>query len=233
MVQQMVNVLIVEDDFRVANINKQFINKVDGFNVIGITSTGEETLEFLKSNAELPDLLLLDVYIPDVTGLDLLWNIRRLYRSMDIIMVTAAKEVETIEEALRGGITDYIIKPVDFERLRLTLERYRESRMLLRTKQEISQSEVDRIRGGVSTTHSTLEYGELPKGIDRLTLDKVITILKKNNEQGFTAVEMSKHIGASRSTARRYLEYLVSTGQVKAELIYGDVGRPERRYVFA
>ncbi|SDX99782.1 two-component system, CitB family, response regulator CitT [Evansella caseinilytica] len=224
------NVLIVEDDFRIANINKQFVEKVNGFQVVGMTNSGAETLRFLEK-ADFPlDLILLDVYIPDVNGLELMWDIRKSYHDMDIVMITAAQEMETIEQTFRGGIFDYIIKPVDFKRLKQTLERYVEKRKRLDNKQKMTQEELDTLRG-ISATPGKTPDVPLPKGIDQLTLERVISAVEERGKDGFTAAEVGKQIGASRSTARRYLEYLVSTKRVKAELIYGDVGRPERRYV--
>ncbi|WP_096201716.1 response regulator [Bacillus sp. FJAT-45350] len=228
------NVFIIEDDFRVANINKQFVEQVEGFQVVGVVHTGKDALSYLeRAHNELPNLVLLDVYIPDVQGLELMWEIRKKYNDIEIIMITAANEVDTIERTFRGGILDYIIKPVDFERLKKTLQRYVEKQKLFRSKQEMTQEELDTMMGGFPQILVEKDQigSELPKGIDRLTLEKIILVLKDNDSEGFTAVELSKEIGASRSTARRYLEYLVAIEQVKAELIYGDVGRPERRYL--
>lgn len=224
-------VLIVEDDFRVAEITKQFVENVEGFEVLSICKNGAETELFLERNA-IPDLILLDVYIPDVEGLDLFWKIRKNYHQIEIIMITAAKEVSTIEETLRGGTFDYIVKPVEFQRFKQTLQRYQKHRQVLTSKEEMDQEEIDRLRGlnGAPVVQS-VRSDTLPKGIDRLTLDKVKSILAQKQE-GITAVELGKEVGASRSTARRYLEYLVSTKEVEAELKYGDVGRPERRYAW-
>lgn len=230
MEEKQYSVLIIEDDFRVANINKELVEKIDNFQVCRIAHSGKEALAFLKETDNMPHIILLDVYIPDVEGLELMWEIRKKYQTIDIIMITAAKEIDTIEETLRGGIFDYLIKPIDFERLKLSFEQYREKQQLFSSKQEMSQEELDRLRGLIHLSRGKQEEHALPKGIDRLTLDKVFAVLKGKNKTGFTAMEVGKLIGASRSTARRYLEYLVATKEVKAELIYGDVGRPERRY---
>ncbi|UTR10367.1 response regulator [Evansella sp. LMS18] len=227
------NVLIIEDDFRVADINKQFVEKVDGFYVAKVAYTGKEALGYLRKSPVLPDLILLDVYIPDVEGLELMWEIRKTYENIDIIMLTAAKETETIEQTLRGGIFDYIIKPVDFARLKKTLASFQEKKKLFDSKQEMTQEELDSFRGlssSAAVADKPKSVSDLPKGIDRITLEKILDVMLENRNQSFTAVEVGSEIGASRSTARRYLEYLVAAGQVKAELMYGDVGRPERRY---
>ncbi|MBB6448220.1 CitB family two-component system response regulator CitT [Geomicrobium halophilum] len=227
-------VLIVEDDFRVAEINRQFIEKMDGFTVTGMAKTGEETIEQLNNSQTLPDLILLDVYIPDVEGLELLWTIRNHYHEVDVIMMTAAKEVSTIEESLRGGAFDYIVKPIEFERFAWTLGRYDRQRRMLTEKEEMDQAEIDHLIGSAAAKQTSVPSDhELPKGIDEITLTTIKDILKKTKDEGITAANLGEKIGASRSTARRYLEYLVSINAVKTELKYGDVGRPERRYIFS
>lgn len=226
-----INVLVIEDDFRVAEINRQLVEKVAGFQVIGVAKSAAEALSFLKEAKELPDLLILDVYIPDSDGLSLFWTLRTQYSHIDVIMLTAAKEAATIEEALRGGIFDYIVKPVDFTRFEQTLERYREQRALLSSKTELVQEEIDRLTGLQSRTPARRSADELPKGIDRLTLQKIQEFLDVSPTNGVNAAETGEAVGVSRSTARRYLEYLVSIQAAKAELNYGDVGRPERKYI--
>ncbi len=221
-------VLIVEDDFKVAEINAQYVRRVAGFKVLGITKTGKETLAFLSG--QVPDLILLDTYIPDVENLELLWKIRQQYKNIDVIMVTAAKEVANIEEAMRGGIADYIIKPFDFNRFKLALEDYAEKKNKFKAKEKMDQKDVDQLMS-VSGDASKLKEAEkdLPKGISAFTLEKTESIII-NCVEGLTAEELGNRIGVSRITARRYLEYLVYLKKVIAELKYGKVGRPERRY---
>lgn len=221
-------VLIIEDDFRVAEINRQFIEQSPGFQVIGVAKSKAETDVFMAEYGANVDLVLLDAYIPDVNGLALLWELRRDYKHLDIIMITAAKEVETIQEALRGGVFDYLIKPTESKRMAQTLQRFASEQASLKAHHELSQDKLDAAlsRGGSS---SAISSDRLPKGIDKLTLDNVTRALNESQES-VTAVTLARNIGASRSTARRYLEFLVAQGLVKAELDYGDVGRPERRY---
>ncbi|WP_096439603.1 response regulator [Alteribacter populi] len=226
-----ISVLIVEDDFRVAEITRQFVNKIEGFTVMDVAKSAAETEQLLK-NRSLPNLILLDVYIPDTVGLNLFWQIRKAHHNIDMIMVTAAKEAATIEETLRGGIFDYIVKPVDFDRLEQTFNRYKAQRSALVSKDEMEQDEIDSLlKGGKERLKKDFDHSDLPKGIDPLTLHEVRSLLTQFKETGITAVELGERVGASRSTARRYLEYLVSIQEVEAKLKYGDVGRPERRYI--
>lgn len=221
-------VLIVKDDFRIANIHKQFIENTEGFIVRASVKTGEEALNFLKESSNVPDIVLLDIYIPDVEGLDLFWKIRSTYRDTDIIIVTAADEVNTIQETVRGGVFDYIIKPVDMDRFERTLNRFKERRSFLESKEVLGQDEIDTYILPKSLPKHNSE--NLPKGIDAITLNEITTLLETELTRGITAVELSKQIGMSRSTARRYLEYLVSIKQIEMRLKYGTVGRPERKY---
>ncbi|OPH60721.1 two-component system response regulator [Paenibacillus ferrarius] len=225
-----VEVLIVEDDVKIAEINRRFVEKVDGFRVVGIATDAlqaKEQLEILT-----PHLVLLDVYLPGASGLEMLSFIRQHYRETDVIMITAAKEIDAIREAIRSGAFDYIMKPLVFNRLQETLLRYLNfHRELLRMKESgmINQSDVDRLWLGAPKKDSGSDTSFLPKGIDKLTLVKIVHAISAA-ENGLTADQIAKEIGVSRSTGRRYLEHLVSSGDLYADLSYGVVGRPERVY---
>ena len=227
-----IQVLIVEDDFRIADINRQFVERVKGFAVLDVVKTSEEALTYLRSTSTLPQLILLDVYIPDTEGLSLFWQLRQEFNEVDVIMVTAAKEVATIAETLRGGIFDYIVKPVDFDRFEQTLTRFNVQNKLLREREELDQQEIDLLTGAqAAVSQEKDDEGKLPKGIDQITLDKIKIVLQQSNDLGLTALDAGNKVGVSRSTARRYLEYLVSINEAAAQLKYGDIGRPERKYI--
>lgn len=225
------HVLIVEDDFRVANINEAFVDMLEAFEVTQIVKTGAETREFLKKATELPDVILLDIYIPDVDGLELLWEIRKNYPDIHVVMITAANETGTIQEALTAGIFDYIIKPLKQERIHETFMRLKQEQELLNKQDDLTQDELDRLRFGRANVEMRVSQGDLPKGIDAFTLEAIKGTVIDAGEKGLTAADAGDAIGASRSTARRYLEYLISTGEVSVKVHYGDVGRPVRRYV--
>lgn len=224
---QKVEVLIVEDDLRIIDINRRFVSKIEGFDVIATATNGAEAKELLTFMQ--PHLVLLDVYLPDMLGTDLVWHVRQHHRSVDIMMITAAKEIEMVQEALRGGVYDYIVKPLVFERFRERLESYRQH--LWRTKEvgEVDQEVIDQILTRNLQPGKTRETA-MPKGIDLLTLEKVIQAIRRTGEKGVSAEEIGKVIGTSRTTARRYLEYLVLEKKARADLLYGTVGRPERKY---
>jgi response regulator of citrate/malate metabolism len=222
-------VFIIEDDFRVAQISRKFVESVPGFEVAGEARSAAETKAALGEEP-VPDIVILDVFIPDTEGMDLFNWIRRYYPSAAVIMLTAAGEAAVVEEAFRGGAFDYMVKPVDRERLSESLLRYAEQVQAFRGKEEFTQDEIDSLFRIQKKGGNKESGGDLPKGIDPITLRHIEEMIG-SEAGGITAVEAGKVIGASRSTARRYLEYLVKTDKVEALLNYGDVGRPERKYV--
>ncbi|MED3996702.1 response regulator [Peribacillus frigoritolerans] len=230
MAHRAIEVLIVEDDLRIAEIQKLFIEKLEGFQTIGIASSYDEAKSFIEIMQ--PDLLLLDMYFPDMNGLDILKEIKQQSKQMDVIMITAAKEIEKVQEAIKIGIFDYIIKPVAFERFKQSLRRYQEYHIKLSELEKgnfpVTQQQVDKLLRK-EMIEKERERTSLPKGIDRMTLEKVMVVLGKSSP-GLTAEIVAKEIGVSRTTARRYLEHLMSEEKIDADLTYGTVGRPERVY---
>ncbi|MGN7395222.1 response regulator [Peribacillus frigoritolerans] len=230
MAHRAIEVLIVEDDLRIAEIQKLFIEKLEGFQTIGIASSYDEAKSFIEIMQ--PDLLLLDMYFPDMNGLDILKEIKQQSKQMDVIMITAAKEIEKVQEAIKIGIFDYIIKPVAFERFKQSLHRYQEYHIKLSELEKgnfpVTQQQVDKLLRK-DMKEKEREQASLPKGIDRMTLEKVMVVLGKSSP-GLTAEIVAKEIGVSRTTARRYLEHLMSEEKIDADLTYGTVGRPERVY---
>ncbi|WP_273265030.1 response regulator [Flexistipes sinusarabici] len=220
------NVLIVEDDTKISKIHKRFVEKTEGFTVSGIANTVSDATymaEVLK-----PDLILLDVYFPEKNGLELLKYIRNKNYEMDIIIITASNDMNILKESVKGGIFDYIIKPVIYSRFEKSLVNYRLYKQQINKKDKVQQNDVDSILN-LNAKISGYSEDNLPKGIDRITLDKIINFFCEN-EEGFTAENVGKMVGVSRSTARRYLEYLVSSGFLFSDQYYGSVGRPERTY---
>lgn len=221
-----IKVVIAEDDFRIADIHEKFLMEFTEFEVVGKALNGKETLQFLQ--LEQPDLLLLDVYLPDILGAELLPVIRESFPKMGIIMITAATDKDFIEKALSYGVENYLIKPVNRERFNEVILEFLKKHSLLMSNQEVDQTYIDFLFGK-GKQERTLKSMGLPKGIDEITLGKVKAVLFEKRE-GLSAEEVGKEIGASRITARRYLEYLSSIKEAKTEVVYGIVGRPERKY---
>lgn len=221
----MIRVVIAEDDFRVGELHEKFLENVDGLTVVGKALNGEETLQLVDSHK--PELLLLDVYMPDRLGTDLLHDIRERAPFVDVIMITAADDKRMIDKALKYGVVDYIIKPITMGRFYQTLETYKRNKQLMNMNQTFDQSLIDQLIG--HKTERVTPASELPKGIDSITLEKVRSMLT-DSPGGLTADQAGELIGVSKTTARRYLEYLISVSEGKAEMRYGKVGRPERKY---
>jgi response regulator of citrate/malate metabolism len=175
-----------------------------------------------------PDLVLLDHYLPDETGLEVVQEMRRRGHQTDVIMVTAARDVSTVQAAMRQGALQYLVKPFAFAGLRVKLEAYAELRRTLDGGGEAEQAEVDRIFGALSASSEP----QLPKGHSPTTAELVRRSLM-NAGGPLSAQEIAERTGVSRQTAQRYLKLLERTGRATLTLKYGDAGRPEHRYVWA
>lgn len=222
-----IKVAIAEDDFRVADVHEKFLEKISGVEVVGKALNAEQTLELL--NTRKVDLLLLDVYMPDQLGIDIIPVIRQNYENVDVIMITAATDKIILEKAMRNGVQNYLIKPITIDRFTNTIEKYIQNRKLLQSKEEVNQNVVDKLFK--NSEENKIENEEmLPTGIDGKTLHNILEVLKSNQE-GLSAEEIGEKMGASRTTARRYLEYLISIDKCRSEVKYGAVGRPERKYL--
>ncbi|MFD2444829.1 response regulator [Bacillus sp. CGMCC 1.16607] len=221
-----IKVAIAEDDFRIADIHEKFLIRFKEIDVVGKALNGTQILQLLRE--EKVDLLLLDVYMPDILGSELLPIIRESFPKVSIIMITAATDKAFIEKALSYGVENYLIKPVSKERFDEIIQEFIKKHSLLSSNQEVNQNYVD-LLFGKSKDESISKNTLLPKGIDEITLGKVKAVLHLSKE-GYSAEEVGKEIGASRITARRYLEYLSSIKEVRTEVVYGIVGRPERKY---
>ncbi len=222
-------VLIVEDNLKVSRTHQALVEKIDGFEVTGIANTIEEARLLLKTLE--PDLILLDIYLPESNGIAFLQEIRAGRHSADVILITAAREVEMLHSALQGGAFDYMIKPVFFERFRESLENYRSYRRQLGEIGSLSQENADRLFRKAAPAVA-LGDDDVPKGIDSVTLDTIISVFHSRGESSLSASEVGQEVGVSRTTARKYLEYLISLGALTIGLDYGTKGRPERKYRF-
>ena len=220
-------VMVIEDDIAIAELHHRYLEQMGGFEVVGIATSQSEAimqLDILK-----PDLVLLDVYLPDGCGLDILNHVRGNNQGCDVILITAARDVDTLQQAMRGGVVDYLLKPVMFPRLEASLKKYRSQPQELESVSDLNQGLVDKMLQAANKADSK-PAATLPKGIDGVTLDKIRALFESAETKDLTADEAGERIGASRTTARRYLEYLITTGELNADLNYGSVGRPERCY---
>ncbi|MFD7131600.1 response regulator [Streptomyces sp. NPDC059894] len=223
----MIEVLVVDDDTRVARVNAAYVEKVPGFRVAGVAHGAAEALHRLESPPR-PGLVLLDHYLPDGTGLEVVQEMRRRGHQTDVIMVTAARDVSTVQAAMRQGALQYLVKPFAFAGVRARLEAYAQLRRTLDGGGEAEQADVDRIFGALSAPSEP----ELPKGHSPTTAELVRRSLMAAPGP-LSAQEIADRTGVSRQTAQRYLKLLERTGRARLTLKYGDAGRPEHRYVWA
>ncbi|WP_405757668.1 response regulator [Streptomyces sp. NBC_01420] len=224
----MIDVLVVDDDFHVAEINAAYVDKTAGFHVVGTAHTALQAMHMLEHRHV--DLLLLDHYLPDRNGLDLVRRMRQNGMRSDVIMVTAAQDVEVVEAALRYGVLHYLVKPFTLDGLRSRLNSYTELRRTLQdagTVPSPGQQQIDRIFG---TVRSPATAPTPPaKGWSGPTVDLIRRVIDQS-EHPLSAQDVAARAGISRSTAQRYLRYLQEHGSLQLSLRYGDAGRPEHRY---
>ena len=221
----MIRTLIVDDDFMVANIHRGFTERLKGFEVVGTAHSGSDALAAAERLH--PDLVILDIYLPDRSGLDVLQELRRLSPGADVIMVTAAKDVASVQQAMQGGAIQYIIKPFSFARYQQALETYLQLRQRRAALGTVEQVDVDRMYTLIGAAAGASV--DLPKGLNQPTLELVVKQLREKAEP-LSAQETALGVGVSRSTARRYLGYLVASGRATRQLRYGAAGRPENLY---
>lgn len=221
MTNEPIRVLVVEDDPVAADAHVLYVGRVPGFTAVGKAHTGAQARRLLDRAPV--DLLLLDLHLPDVHGLQLARSLRAAGYRADVIAVTSARDLAVVREGVSLGVVQYVLKPFTFATLRDRLVRYAQFRG---TEGEASgQDEVDR----ALATLRAPGPAALPKGLSAPTLERVTGALRRH-EEGLTAAGAAEAAGISRITARRYLEHLVETGRAARSPLYGQVGRPELVY---
>ncbi|MDQ0871628.1 two-component system response regulator DctR [Paenibacillus sp. V4I3] len=228
-------VVLIEDDPMVLEVNRQFVERVPGFEIVGTSSNGIEGIEKIRHLK--PDLVILDIYMPGQNGTDVLQQIRNEQLNTDAIVITAANDIPTIQRMLHHGAVDYIMKPFKFERVQEALENYRMMKRRLGKESTLSQVELDQLLHGNNGGEPIPESPEfsvqmdLPKGLQALTMKQVMLFLMQQHKS-LSAEEVAEGVGLARVTARRYLDFLEKNKQVKLDLEYGGIGRPINRYVW-
>lgn len=225
----MINVLIVDDDPMVAELNRRYLEQVDGFRWQGSVSTIQAAKQMLLEGDAPIDLVLLDIYMQKDNGLDLLPVIRQMPNNVDVIMISSASDMPAIKKALRYGVVDYLIKPFQFTRFQEALSAYREEHQLLEQNEALNQSELDTL---IRRNNSRVapDKTKLPKGLTKLTLQSVWEWVKQSRKQAFSTEEMAAEIGISRVSCRKYLVYMAEIGVLDTDIFYGSVGRPVYLY---
>jgi response regulator of citrate/malate metabolism len=218
-----IRTLVVDDDFRVAQIHADRVSRVEGFVCVGSARSAAEARVAIRELK--PDLLLLDIYLPDENGLSLMRSLQSMENPPDCVIVTAARDLSTVRAAMRSGAIYYLVKPFGFEQLRRELETYRKWRAQLTQSGAVDQAGVDslyEILHGPAADNS--------RGRVHPTMQKVLdTVRAATSPVG--AAEIATSLGMSRPTAQRYLTELERRGAVELKLEYGATGRPVNWYV--
>jgi CitB family two-component system response regulator MalR len=224
----LIRVLLVEDDPMVADLDRRYVNRVEGFETVAAARNAEEALQALQGRQV--DLILLDVFMAGGTGIELLAEIRARALDVDVILVTAARDPRTISTALKLGAVDYLIKPFEFERLKQALDAYRETHGRMAKDRPLTQEELDQYLGRHPSGPGDPQT--LPKGLDRVTLGRVCRAIGAwpKDDPWFTCEEISGPVGISRVSVRKYCEFLCHVKILKMEPGYGSVGRPVHRF---
>lgn len=218
----MYDVLIVEDDPMVAMINEQYIKRNDSFRVIGKCANGKEAIEFLEKKSA--DLMILDVYMPQMDGIETLKEIRTRDIPVSVIMVTAANDLETFEAATRLGAIDYLVKPFDYQRFKLALDKFDSKSNTLKEGGILNQNRIDMIIGAAAP-----EPDAAPKGIQEKTRTMILDALASFGGW-MTGEDIAEKTGLSSVTVRRYMNHLVESGTVTGKMNYETGGRPSMMY---
>jgi response regulator of citrate/malate metabolism len=223
----MIKVMLIEDDPMVRDINIKFTNKVSDFKVIDYAASIEEAKDIIKEN--LPDLILLDIFLPNGNGLELLRWIRNLELNCDVILITAEKSSGAVQEALRYGAVDYLVKPFTFQRFKDALEQYKKRYDSMITLSQIQQDTIDDFVLSTNKGKVTKEEVNLIKGLSMHTYEQINSFIKSKTAL-FTADELADEAGMARVTVRRYLDYMVKENKLELQIEYGKIGRPTHFY---
>ncbi len=222
---QDIGVLVVEDEPVAADAHRAYLERVPGFVVRGVVHDGAGAIRVLGDPSSAVDLVLLDMHLPDLHGLDVVRAMRTAGHRADVIAVTSARDLEVVRAAVSQGVVQYLLKPFTFAALRDKLERYAAYRRQLEGDVASGQHEVDRalamLRG--------IDPSSLPKGMSLESMDAVVGVLRPSGAS-LSAAEVAAAVGASRVTARRYLEHLANSALVVRRSRYGGTGRPEVEY---
>lgn len=223
----MINVLIIEDDPMVAKFNAIYLESIPGFAVAGIAESAEEGWEFYQSTKV--DLILLDVHMGKKTGLELLSDFRRAEDPVDVIIITAANDKQSVQTALRYGAVDYLIKPFSFERFQEALLTYAKKYQVMKDSESVSQDEIDTFL--LKSEKQARTALDLPKGLTVRTFSTIVTQIINRERTAFSAADLAEETGISRVSVRKYLNHLVDMDMLTVDVVYQETGRPLNQFL--
>lgn len=217
------NVLIVEDDPMVAHIHRHYLNELGSFNILETIDNGLAAFEYIKMHEKEIDLVILDVQMPKLNGLEVLKILREEGNDTSVIPITAINDNKTISEFLNLGVVDYLIKPFSQERFNQAVLRCELKFKMFQESGKLSQREIDQMFNATSDS-------SLPKGLQENTLSYIIESLHKHKHELLDVEEISEITNLSKVSLRKYLDYLSENGSIDKRMDYGTVGRPKYKY---
>ncbi|MBU3159699.1 response regulator [Clostridium frigoris] len=226
----MIKVMIIEDDPMVRDINTKFLNRVEGFQLIKAVSNLTDAQSFIKKHKL--DLVLLDIYLPKENGIDFLKWLRTEDIEVEVILITADKTTDRIQEAFRYGARDYLIKPFTLERFKESLSKFKNRYYHFKKENVIEQAELDKYI--LTSTEIDIEENnsnsDLAKGLNRYTYDTIWKQVQQIGDNYTSPEELGEILGIARVTCRKYLEYMNKEGKIDMLIEYGKIGRPQHKY---
>lgn len=216
-------ILIVEDDPMVAHIHKHYLDALKNFEIVNVIDNGVSAYEFIKSNEALIDLVILDVHMPKMNGLELLKKLREEGSKISVIPITAINDNQTISEFLNLGIVDYLVKPFTQERFNQAVMKCELKYRMFESNNELSQRQLDQMLNISTNT-------ELPKGLQEKTLRHIMNSIKQFQGTLVDVNDISSVTNLSKVSLRKYLDYLAENSRIEKRIDYGTVGRPKYKY---
>lgn len=225
----MYHVIIIEDDPMVAAINKQYVEIDPLYRVLKVFKSGTEALEYLKEHDV--HLIILDFYTPLMNGTQFLDHLHGMGKAPSVIMVTSANDGEIVTQLLSRGIVDYLVKPFEYSRFKMALDKFNQTQKLLETaKNSMNQAEIDRL---LTTSELPFSSSPLAKGLNEATLKLIREFLKENTNSMYTSEQVAEQVHLSRITIRRYMNYMVDTCEIISMIDYQTGGRPSIKYRYS
>ncbi len=224
----MYKVIIVEDDPMVAAINRQYVELTSSFHVESVFKNGALALQYLDNCSV--DLIILDYYTPQMNGDEFIDRLRAAGKTPAIIMVTSANDADTVHKLISRGVTDYLVKPFEYERFQAALERFDKRQKEIQAASsscDLDQNEIDKL-----FTSADISAPKVPltKGLNESTLTLIRNFLSEHPDEIFSSEQISEQVHLSRITVRRYLNYLVEINELISMIDYQTGGRPSIKY---
>jgi len=220
----MIRVMVVEDDPMVMDITCRFIESIPGFQTCAKAAGAAEAMKLLSHKTI--DLVVLDIYMPIMNGMEFLTKVRAIGLTLDVIFLTADNTMEMISNALKLGAVDYLIKPFSYERFKASLESYEKRFLMLQEQKQMTQVQLD----GLFKPDIHTSDKQVQKGIHAKTLENVREYIKNSPQELLSQHKIAQALQLSKVTVRRYMEYLAAANEVVLQIEYGSVGRPAYVY---